>query len=135
MDPLTPVFYMDSSTEFSAAFRGSLRDISRQKNDIIDLWADVETAEGFTEAYLQLGIYQKEKLLSFQSAAIHGRKPGKFRRIYCSYRLADIDWRHHFLNVRGFIWNPKKQDLVIQRMSFRIRQGNPLLYGLYRKIE
>ncbi len=135
MDPLTPVFYMDSSTEFSAAFRGSLRDISRQKNDIIDLWADVETAEGFTEAYLQLGIYQKEKLLSFQSAAIHGSKPGKFRRIFCSYRLADIDWRHHFLNVRGFIWNPKKQDLVIQRMSFRIRQGNPLLYGLYRKIE
>ena len=126
---------MDSSTEFSPYFRGSLRDICRHKNDIIDLYADVEPGEGFSEAWLQLGIYQKDKLLYFQSTTINGMKPGEFHRVYCSCRLADIDWRHHYLYVQGFIWNPKKQDLVVRRMSFRIRQGNPFLYGLYRKIE
>ncbi|MCX6241695.1 MAG: glycosyltransferase family 39 protein [Bacteroidetes bacterium] len=135
IDLKSTVLSMDSSLEFSPVFSGSLREICRHKNDIIDLTADVETPVGFSEAYLQSGIYQKETLLSFQSATIQRAKPGEFRRIYCSYRLADIEWRHHFLNIRGFIWNPKKQDLVIRRMSFRIRQGNPVLYGLYRKIE
>jgi len=134
-DLKTPVYCMDSSTEFSPYFRGSLRDICRHKNDIIDLYADVEPGERFSEAWLQLGIYQKDKLLSFQSTTINGMKPGEFHRVYCSCRLADIDWRHHYLYVQGFIWNPKKQDLVVRRMSFRIRQGNPFLYGLYRKIE
>ncbi len=135
LDLKTPVYSMDSSLEFSPMFRGSLRDICRHKNDIIDLNAEVETEKGFSEAYLQLGIYQDDKLLSFQSASIKAGKPGEFRRIFCSYRLADIDWRHHFLNVQGFIWNPKKQELIIRGMSFRIRHGNPYLYGLYRKIE
>ncbi len=135
LDLKTPVYSMDSSLEFSPVFRGSLRDICRHKNDIIDLNAEVETEKGFTEAYLQLGIYQNDKLLSFQSASIKAGKPGEFRRIFCSYRLADIDWRHHFLNVQGFIWNPKKQEFMIKGMSFRIRHGNPYLYGLYRKIE
>ncbi|MCX6284846.1 MAG: glycosyltransferase family 39 protein [Bacteroidetes bacterium] len=135
LDLKTPIYSIDSSLEFSPIFRGSLRDISRHKNDIIDLCAEVETGDKFTEAYLQLGIYQKEKLLSFQSASIKAGKTGEFKRIFCSYRLADTDWRHHFLNVQGFIWNPKKQDLIIRGMSFRIRHGNPYLYGLYRKIE
>jgi len=135
MDPKTPVYSMDSGTEFSPTFRGSLRDICKHKNDIIDLCADVETGEGFTEAWLQLGIYQKEKLLSFQTATINGLNRGECHRVFCSCRLADIDWRHHSLNVQGFIWNPKKQDFVVRKMSFRVRQGNPFLYGLYRKIE
>ncbi|MCX6280552.1 MAG: glycosyltransferase family 39 protein [Bacteroidetes bacterium] len=131
----TPVLRMDSSLQFSPIFRGSIRDICRHKNDIIDLCAEVQTTEGFSEAYLQIGLYQKENLLSFQSASIKAGKPGEFRRIFCSYRLADIDWSHHFLNIRGFIWNPKKQDLIIRGMTFRIRHGNPYLYGLYRKIK
>lgn len=134
-DPSTLVLCMDSSLEFSPVFRGSLREICRHKNDIIDLVADVETDEKFSEAYVQLGIYQKENLLSFQSATIKAENPGEFRPSYCSCRLADIDWRHHFLDVRGFIWNPRKQELVIRKMSFKIRKGNPFLYGLYRRIE
>jgi len=126
---------MDSSLEFSPVFRGSLRDICKHRNDIIDLYAEVETGEKFSEAYVQLGIYQKENLLSFQSTTIKAENPGEFRPCYCSCRLADIDWRHHFLDVRGFIWNPKKQELVIRKMSFKIRKGNPFLYGLYRRIE
>ena len=134
-NPSTPVLCMDSSLEFSPVFRGSLRDICKHRNDIIDLYAEVETGEKFSEAWLQLGIYRKDQLLSCQSSDMKDLSPGESHRVYCSCRLADIDWRHHFLDIRGFIWNPKKQDLVIRKMSFRIRQGNPFLYGLYRKIE
>jgi len=134
-DMQSPVYYMDSSIEFSPTFRGSLRDICRRRNDVIDFSADVETGSTFTVAYLQLGIYRQDILQTFYSADIDGKHPGKFRRIFCSCRLADIDWRHHSLYVQGFLWNRWKQDLVIRSMSFRIRQGNPFLYGLYSKIE
>jgi len=134
-DVQIPVFYMDSSIEFSPTFRGSLRDICRHRNDVIDFSADVETGSRFTVAYLQLGIYRKDILQSFYSADIDGKHPGGFRRIFCSCRLADIDWKHHSLYVQGFIWNRWKQDLVIRSMSFRVRHGNPFLYGLYTKIE
>ena len=134
-DLQTPVYCMDSGTEFSPIFRGPLRDISRHKNDIIDVCAEVATFDGFSEAYLQLGIYQNQELLRFQSTTIKGMQPGEYRRIFCSCRLADIEWRHHSLSAQGFIWNPKKQELLIRAMSFRIRHGNPFLYGLYRKIE
>ncbi len=134
-DLKNPVVCMDSNLQFSPLFRGSLRDICRHKNDIIDVYADVETPQGFKEAYLQLGIYRKDSLLSLQYASIKGSSPGECHRIFCSCRLADIDWRHHNLVVQAFIWNPKKQDLMIRGMSFSIRHGNPFLYGLYRKIE
>ena len=133
-DLKNPVYRMDSSVIFSPTFRGPLRDICKHTNDIVDFYADVETAEPFSEAYLQLGIYQKETLLSFQSKTIRSSNTEGFQRIYCSYRLADIDWRHHFLSIQGFIWNPLKQEFLIRKMSFRIRHGNPFLYGLCRKI-
>ena len=135
VDLTTPVFSMDSSLEFGPSFRGSLRDICRHKNDIIDVCAEVETGQAFTEAYLQLGIYQQENLLCFQSTTIQSGSTGIFRKVYCSYRLADIEWRHHNLKFQAFIWNPKRQNLMIRGMSVRFRQGNPFLYGLYRKIE
>jgi len=131
----TPVFCMDSSLEFSPTFRGPLRDICRHKNDIIDLSVEVETGIGFSEAFLQLCIYKKDELLSFQSRTINNENTGEFHTIYCSTRLADVEWRHHSLEVRGFIWNPKKQDLMIRKMTFSIRHGNPVLYGLYRATE
>jgi len=134
-DVQSPVFYMDSSIGFSPTFRGSLRDICRHRNDVIDFSTDVETGSTFTVAYLQLGIYRQDILQTFYSADIDGKHPGKFWRIFCSCRLADIDWRHHSLYVQGFIWNRWKQDLIIRSMSFRIRHGNPFLYGLYNKIE
>lgn len=135
VDLQTQVYCMDSGLQFSPIFRGPLRDISRHKNDIVDLCAEVATFDGFSEAYLQLGIYQDSELLSLHSAIIKSMQPGEYRRIFCSCRLADIEWRHHSLDVQGFIWNPKKQDLLIRAISFRIRHGNPVLYGLYRKIE
>lgn len=133
-EPETPVYRLEG-TEFSPGFRVSLRDICRHKNDIIDMIAQVETSENFSEAWLQLGLYSKQELLLFRNASIGPGKTGEFRKIFCSLRLADIDWRHHYLNVQGFIWNPGKQDIVIRSMSFRIRDGNQVLYGLYRKIE
>ncbi len=133
-DLSSPVYRLEG-TEFSPGFKVSLRDICRHKNDIIDIIADVETTEEFSGAWLQLGIYSKQELLLLRNTAIGPGRPGEFRRVFCSLRLADIDWRHHYLSVQGFIWNPMKQDIVIRSMSFRVRQGNPILYGLYREIE
>lgn len=133
-DPDNPVYSL-AGTEFSPLFKALLRDICRHKNDIVDICADIETPPEFREAWLQLGIYSNQDLLSYQNTLIRQGKPGEFRKIFCSYRLADIEWRHHFLNVQGFIWNPRQQDILIRTMSFRIRHGNPILYGLYRKIE
>jgi len=135
VDLQTPVYCMDSGMQFSPLFRGPLRDICRHKNDIIDLCAEVATFDGFSEAYLQLGIYQNQELLKFQSVTIKGIQPGGYRRVYCTCRLADIEWRHHGLVVKAFIWNPGKQQLLIRGMNFRIRPGNPYLYGLYRRID
>jgi len=131
----TPVFWMDSSVQFGPLLSIPLRDICRHKNDIIDVTADVETGEGFDQAFLQIGLYSGKELLSLHSETILKGKPSEFRRYYCSLRLADIEWRHHSLRAVTFIWNPRRQDLMIKCMSLRVRHGNPVLYGLYRKIE
>ena len=133
-DLSSPVYRL-AGTEFSPGFRVSLRDICRNKNDIIDMVADVETPGHFSGAWLQLGIYSKQELLLLRNTPLGPGRAGEFRQVFCSVRLADIDWRHHYLNVQGFIWNPGKQDVVIRSMSFRMRNGNPIIYGLYRKIE
>jgi hypothetical protein len=133
-DSLVKVCNMNG-IQFSPTFKASLRDVCRNRNDIIDFLADVGADTLSGAAWLQIGIYSHDSLMQYISEPITKTLPGTYSRFFCSCRLADIDWRHHALSVQAFIWNPSGTPLRVRKLSVAIRQGNPFLYSLVRKIE
>ncbi|MCX6266696.1 MAG: glycosyltransferase family 39 protein [Bacteroidetes bacterium] len=125
----------DLGSEFSPAYTKSLRDLIRTENDVIDVSVDVRLPPVFPGAWLVASISSEGKDLKWSSAAINDFvKPGHHGTVFISLRISDIDLRHHRLMFNTYIWNPVKSPYLMDNFKVRVRSGNPVIYGLYRKV-
>ncbi|MDP1622603.1 MAG: glycosyltransferase family 39 protein [Bacteroidales bacterium] len=122
--------------EFSPVYTKGLRGLFRTENDIIDVSVDVRTPTVFPGAWLVITVSSDGKDLRWSSAPVNDFvKPGHQGRVFQSLRLSDTELRHHRLFFNAFLWNPVKSPYIIDNFTIRVRKGNPVIYGLYRKID
>ncbi|MCX6306300.1 MAG: glycosyltransferase family 39 protein [Bacteroidetes bacterium] len=125
----------DRGIEFSPAYSRPLRYLSRSEYDMIDVSVDVRTPAVFPGAWLVLTVSSDGKDIKWSSAAVNEFvMPGHKGRVYISLRLSDTDLRHHRLIFHTFIWNPMKSAYIMDDFRVQVRSGNPVIYGLYRKV-
>jgi hypothetical protein len=104
------------------------------ENDVIDVSVDIRTPSVFPGAWLVVSITSDREDVRWCSTAINDYvKPGYQGRVFQSVRLSDIELRHHHLMLNAYIWNPKKLHYIMDNFTVKVRQGNPVIYGLYRK--
>ncbi len=128
-------FFSEAGLEFSPTYSMSLRDLMHSENDVIDISVDMRTPIIFPGAWLVVSVTANGKDIKWISAAVGEYvKPGHQGRIFQSLRLSDIEMRHHGLMLKAFIWNPMKLPYVMDNFRVRVRSGNPMIYGLFRKI-
>ncbi len=121
--------------EFSPTFRKPLWEMIRSGSDIIDIWVDMEAPLVFPGAWLVATVMSGDAYIYWNSApAGDFFRPGGKGRLFYSLRMCDIDLRHPDLVMTAFIWNPAKGKYKIDNFTVMVRRGNPLIYGLYRKI-
>lgn len=129
-------FDSPAGSEFSPTYSKSLRDLMRSPNDVIDVSVDMRTPLVFPGAWLVISVTANGKDVKWSSAAVNDYiKPGHQGRVFHSLRLSDIELRHHGLMFHAFIWNPMKSPYIMDHFRVRVRTGNPLIYGLYRRID
>jgi hypothetical protein len=129
-------FASPAGPEFSPTYSMPLRDLMHTENDVIDVSVDIHTPVVFPGAWLVVSVTANGKDIKWSSAAVNEYvKPGRQGRVFQSIRLSDIDLRHHGLIFNAFIWNPLKLPYIIDHFRVRVRSGNPLIYGLYRKVK
>lgn len=122
-------------SEFSPTYSVSLRDLIHSENDVIDVSVDVRTPLVFPGAWLVVSVTSGKKDIKWSSTAVNDYvKPGHQGRVFQSLRLSDIELRHHSLMFNAFIWNPMKSPYSMDNFTIRVRSGNPVIYGLYRKV-
>ncbi|MEI7725967.1 MAG: glycosyltransferase family 39 protein [Bacteroidota bacterium] len=128
-------FVNDTGIEFSPTYTKSLRDMIHSENDVIDVSVDVRTPLVFPGAWLVVSVTSDGKDIKWSSAAISDYvKPGNQGRVFESLRISDIELRHHRLMFHAFVWNPMKSPYILDNFTVRVRRGNPVIYGLYRKV-
>ena len=129
-------FASDEGEEFSPTFAAPLRGLIHSDYDIIDISADLRTPRVFPGAWIVVAVSSDGKDLKWSALPVNDFvQPGHLGRVYQTLRISDTDLRHHRMVFKAFIWNPVKSPYVLDNFRVRVRTGNPLIYGLFRKIE
>ena len=113
-----------------------LRSLIRSENDFIDVSVDLRLPLNFAVAFLVVSVTSNDKLVYWYSTPVTDYiTPGLKGRVFCSFRLSDIEMRHHGLMLRTFLWNPSKSRYIMDDFTVRVRSGNPVIYGIFKKVD
>ena len=125
---------MDSTTEFGPIYEARLNDIIKNKNDYIDISCWCKSADNLANVNLVATLKKKEEMIAWMAVDLEKFRMGKDKwfKVYYSIKLSDIkfDLNHTILNV--YMWNMGKKDLLIDDFYIHQRNGNSILYGLFR---
>jgi hypothetical protein len=128
-------FSNNTGAEFSPTYTFPLRDLMRTVNDVIDVSVDLKIPLVFPGALLVMTVTSDGREIKWSSVPVSDYvQPGGQGRVFHSMRLSDIDFRHHRLMFTAFLWNPMKLPYVMDNFSVKVRSGNPVIYGLIRKV-
>lgn len=121
--------------EFSPTFSLPLRSMIRSADDVIDVSVTMQTPMVFPAAWLVVSVTSGGKQIYWNAASVNSYvTPGGQGTVYQSLRCSDIDLRHRDLMFGTFIWNPVKSPYVMDHFRVRVRSGNEVMYGLYKKV-
>ncbi len=121
--------------EFSPTYTRSLRDMFRNRSDIIDVSADLRLPAVFPGAWLVVTVTSDGRPVKWLSSPVSRfMQPGGTGRVYLSMRISDVELRHHRLKYMAYLWNPGHAPYLLDRFTVRVRSGNPVIYGLLRKV-
>ncbi|MBN2175185.1 MAG: glycosyltransferase family 39 protein [Bacteroidales bacterium] len=130
------IYHMLPETEFSVAFRSSLNDIIENENNVLSISVDGYTTADSTSAAVVCELYSKDRLIYWRAAKFSEfiKKPQRRETVYLTLKLADMGLNHPDITLKSFIWNPAKENLYFDDFSVVVREGNPYVYGLFKKI-
>jgi hypothetical protein len=128
-------FINNTGAEFSPTYNFPLRDLMHSGNDVIDVSVDLKIPLVFPGAWLVMTVTSDGKEIKWSSVPVSDYvQPGHEGRVFQSMRLSDIELRHHRLLFTTFLWNPMRSNYIMDNFSVRVRSGNPVIYGLIRKV-
>lgn len=128
-------YHLDSPEEFGPTFTIPANALPMQYGDVIDVSAKILPEKNIKEALLVLSVESGQKVLWWNAANIFEfETTGTPFTVYLSKRIPKTLRKKKNLLVKFYIWNRGPETINIQQMRFRIRKGNPVLYGLYEKL-
>jgi hypothetical protein len=132
-------YLMDSLFEWSPTFSVPLSQIISHHNNVIDISIETKTEPEISEIILVATLNSEEGVLHFGGAEFNSFKDPDYKSddwysVHHSLKLSDInlDYRKVILNV--FVWNKGRNHFLIDNFKINVREGNPMIYGLYEKI-
>jgi hypothetical protein len=133
-------YLIDDKTEWSPAYSRSLDEIIFGKNDFIDFSVKVFLLDQDCKASLVSSLDSKGKNIHWAATAFDkfftDQVPdGKWITIHHSLKLSDINTDNRDIQLKVYIWNKGKNNFLIDDFKVKLRSGNPVVYGLFEKIQ
>ena len=60
---------------------------------------------------------------------------GKWVTVHHTVKLSDIYLNNKNIEFKTYLWNREKRNFLIDDFSICLREGNPVIYGLFSKIK
>ncbi|HKL02758.1 MAG TPA: glycosyltransferase family 39 protein [Cryomorphaceae bacterium] len=133
------VYSVPSHHEWGPTFTVPLADVVQNKNNFIDISVDFKSQRSLEGVFIVADIKANGKTVHWAATELSTfdvpeKGLGSWRKAYHSVKLADIRHNRNDLMLRIFIWNKSKRNLFIDNMEISLREGNPVIYGLFEKI-
>ncbi len=130
---------MDSLTEWSPTYSAPLSDFISNENNYIDISVTTKTDSEIAETLLVATLESEGIVYNFSGADFNSftdpaAAPHQWTIVHHSLKLADINLDYRNLWLKVFVWNKGKSNFLIDNFKIEVRDGNPLIYGLYEKI-
>lgn len=130
-------YHLPQGLEFGPVYEEKLNSIIKHRNDYIDVTCWCQSKDALKDVMLVVTLKSGNKMLEWMATDLESFQvkvnDGWFK-IYYSVKLADIRLNHINIILNAYIWNMGKKNLVIDDFIVKQRDGNPSLYGLFKKL-
>ena len=131
---------LDSTYEWGPGYFTKLNGICNSRYDVITAQIKISTEHIENEGMLVMELKKDDKSIFWTAGELKNYcdlKKG-VQDLYVSAEMIDIfksadEMKDVQLNI--FFWNNKKKTLMLDDFSITVKEGNPLKYGLFEKIE
>jgi hypothetical protein len=132
-------YLMDSLLEWSPTFSVPLSQIISHHNNVIDISIETKTKPEISEIILVATLESEEGVLHFGGAEFNSFKDPHYTSddwysVHHSLKLSDINLDYSNVLLKVFVWNKGRNRFLIDNFKINVREGNPVIYGLYEKI-
>lgn len=133
-------YIIDAANEWSISFKDNLLSgFHPEKNDFIDITVKGLFAERPNEALLVATLKNGDQDIlwaasEFSDFLVTDSFP-QWAKVHLSIKLSDIKQITNKTEINVFVWNKGFSSFLIDEFCIIRRPGNPIIYGLFEKIE
>lgn len=122
--------------EFGTSFTHPLKSMIGSKNDFIDISVNVFSEDTFCNAILVATLEESDgETIYWSGGQINDfHVKGKWFKAFHTVKLSDITLRYNEIILKIYLWN-NKSSFFADDFTVKVRKGNPILYGMFEKIE
>ena len=133
-------YFIESTDEWSISIKDNLKaTFNPKKNDFIDITLKGEFAEKPDEALIVATLKNGEDNLFWAASDFSNFLAGdsfpQWATAHLSVKLSDIKQISEGTELNVFVWNKGFNSFLIDDFCIIRRPGNPVIYGLFEKIE
>jgi len=131
-------YLLDSSDEYALSFSAPLKSIMTDKNNFIDISLCTNLNDGAGEACLVASLSAGKKNIywsatPFRDFATDDTCNDGRVTVHHSLKLSDVYMNYRNVQLDIYIWNKGGQCFSVDDYEISLREGNPVLYGLFEK--
>lgn len=128
--------YLLKDKEWCLESKTKIQEKLSHKNQFIDARVDVKLPHASTEVLLVLSLLNNEETIVYKamSTKSYPKNNGEFRTLYTSIKLSDVQQINESTVLKCFIWNKNKSAVEIDNYQIVIRDGNPIIYGMFNPL-
>ncbi|MDX9847544.1 MAG: glycosyltransferase family 39 protein [Tenuifilaceae bacterium] len=131
-------YLINDGAEWGPSFTIALDEIMQNENNYIDISVKVKSKGDF-EAVLVASLESNGKTIywggaNFNEFILPQQQKSGWTTVHHSIKLSDIHLKYNDIIVKIYIWNKGKKSIVIDDFTISLREGNPIIYGLFERL-
>ena len=131
---------MDSDEEWGPLYKVSLKEIIKNKSDCIDLSIKAKSTNSFDGAILVVTLEVDGESIYWTSVELETPEvpdilSPEWNTYHVSLRLSDVYLNYSDVEFKTLIWNKGKSQFLIDDFKIELRDGNELVYGVFKKFQ
>ena len=132
---LAPERWDFTGYEYGALYDGPVDELARGPNDVIEVRADITSADPASDMSLVVELKDGDSTRFYRASQMSDAlRSGNNITLIAAVKLADMPGHGKGLRLRTYLYNPARKKALISSLGLRVREGNPVLYGLFQPI-
>ncbi len=136
---LTNTFFVDSNMEYNPGFVIPINQLIENNTNFIDITLDYYSIDSLKKLSIVSEVSAQDSILDWRCSELSkyefNHNPQQLKKAFLSIKLSDIYMHYQDIQLKVFIWNPGKEKAFLKTLRLNTRKGNPIVYGLYDKIQ